>query len=290
MKNIYITLLVLLFGFKATAQNDTLISIGKDTIKLGNLKIIKNQNNGKDWKAILEEGDFETTKLFYGKKKSDNLKNIQTSWFDFDLGLVNYLDETKYAENKSFSAPVMGQPMTKSKMQLKNSKSTTVNIWVFQQKMNLYNHKLYFKYGAGFEMFNLRHEYGIDYRKDAPMSISYNDSVYKKNKLFVSYVTIPLLLNYKYKLKNSKDISISGGLNVGYLFKATNKQISNSLGKEKYESDFTLNDFKISGVFEFGMGGINFFATSSLTNMLDKKIAINQSLYPYTFGLRFSKL
>ena len=33
---------------------------------------------------------------------------------------------------------------------------------------------------------------------------------------------------------------------------------------------------------------LNFFGTASLTNMLDK-MSTNQSLYPYSFGLRFSK-
>ena len=289
MKYIYIFLFFTAFSLNTTAQRDTLVSIGKDTISLGGLKIIKNQQDSKGWKAVFEEGDFKSTKVFFDKKKSTVVKNIETSWFAFDIGLVNYLDETKYAENKYFSQPVMGLPLTKSKMQLKNSKSTSINIWVFQQKMNVYNHKLFFKYGVGFETFNLRHEYGIDYRKDAAMAISFSDSTYDKNKLFVSYITVPLMLNYKYKLKNNRDLNISGGFNVGYLFKARNKQISNSLGKEKYYGDFNLNDFKVAGVFEFGIGNVRFFGTSALTNMLDKKVA-NQSLYPYSFGLRFSKL
>ena len=43
MKYIYIFLFFTAFSLSATAQRDTLISIGKDTITLGGLKIIKNR-------------------------------------------------------------------------------------------------------------------------------------------------------------------------------------------------------------------------------------------------------
>jgi uncharacterized protein YhbP (UPF0306 family) len=72
------------------------------------------------------------------------------------------------------------------------------------------------------------------------------------------------------------------------LFKSYNKQINRELGKEKYKSNFSLRDMRLAGVFEIRIDKLKFFGTASLQNMLDK-MNTNQSLYPYSFGLRFSK-
>jgi hypothetical protein len=49
-----------------------------------------------------------------------------------------------------------------------------------------------------------------------------------------------------------------------------------------------LRDMRLAGIFEIRIDKLKFFGTASLQNMLDK-MNTNQSLYPYSFGLRFSK-
>jgi hypothetical protein len=44
----------------------------------------------------------------------------------------------------------------------------------------------------------------------------------------------------------------------------------------------------MSGVFQIGIGDVKFYGTAALTNTIDKTTS-NQSFYPYTFGIRFSK-
>ena len=46
---------------------------------------------------------------------------------------------------------------------------------------------------------------------------------------------------------------------------------------------------RLAGIFEIRIDKLKFFGTASLKNMLDK-MDTNQSLYPYSFGLSFSKL
>jgi hypothetical protein len=241
-----------------------------DTIKIGQLLISKPESKSNlSWEQIIKNKDLNGLKVNF-KKSNNNFKQLETSWFAFDLALVNYLDETKYAENKSLSNPAIGQPLSKFKMQLNNGKSTNINIWIVQQKYRLKNPALYLKYGLGLEMFNFRYEYGINFRKNESMFIYLNDESYEKNKLFTSYLSAPVQLV------------------TGYLFKSYNKQINRELGKEKYKSNFSLRDMRLAGVFEIRIDKLKFFGTASLQNMLDK-INTNQSLYPYSFGLRFSK-
>jgi hypothetical protein len=259
-----------------------------DTIKIGQLLISKPESKSNlSWEQIIKNKDLNGLKVNF-KKSNNNFKQLETSWFAFDLALVNYLDETKYAENKSLSNPAIGEPLSKFKMQLNNGKSTNINIWVVQQKYRLKNPAFYLKYGLGLEMFNFRYEYGINFRKNESMFIYLNDESYEKNKLFTSYLSAPFQLGYDFKLKNDKILGISGGLVTGYLFKSYNKQINRELGKEKYKSNFSLRDMRLAGVFEIRIDKLKFFGTASLQNMLDK-MNTNQSLYPYSFGLRFSK-
>jgi len=259
-----------------------------DTIKIGQLLISKPESKSNlSWEQIIKNKDLNGLKVNFNKS-NNNFKQLETSWFAFDLALVNYLDETKYAENKSLSNPAIGQPLSKFKMQLNNGKSTNINIWVVQQKYRFKNPAFYLKYGLGLEMFNFRYEYGINFRKNESMFIYLNDESYEKNKLFTSYLSAPVQFGYDFKLKNDKILGVSGGLVTGYLFKSYNKQINRELGKEKYKSNFSLRDMRLAGVFEIRIDKLKFFGTASLQNMLDK-MNTNQSLYPYSFGLRFSK-
>ena len=261
----------------------------KDTISISSLMLIKPvEKKSMSWKEIFNAGDFKGVKLERKKKIKDSFSQLQTHWFGFDFGFANYLDETKYEQNKTLYNPVIGFPLSKFKMSLINSKSTNINIWVLQQKYNFKKPGTYLKYSLGFEMFNFRYEYPINYRENQPMIISLSDAEYEKNKLLTTYISAPIQLGYDYKLKNNKTIGISGGIILGYLYKATNKQISRSLGKEKYNDDFSLRDLRMASMFELRIDKLKFFGTASLTNMLDK-MSTNQSLYPYSFGLRFSK-
>ena len=259
-----------------------------DTIKIGQLLISKPESKSNlSWEQVIKNKDLNGLKVNF-KKSNNNFKQLETSWFAFDLALVNYLDETKYAENKSLSNPAIGQPLSKFKMQLNNAKSTNINIWVVQQKYRFKNPVFYLKYGLGLEMFNFRYEYGINFRKNESMFIYLNDESYEKNKLFTSYLSAPVQLGYDFKLKNDKILGISGGLVTGYLFNSYNKQINRELGKEKYKSNFSLRDMRLAGIFEIRIDKLKFFGTASFQNMLDK-MNTNQTLYPYSFGLRFSK-
>jgi hypothetical protein len=281
MKKTYLFLIINLIFLSTYAQNDTL--------KVGSLIISKPvEKKEMGWSQILNSGDLKGVK-FNRKKNSDKkIEQFETNWFAFDAGFANFIDETKYSQNKGLSNPIIGAPLTNTKMSLVNSKSTNINIWVLQQKYNFKKPGFYFKYSLGLEMFNFRHEYSINYRKNEPMFIYLSDSTYEKNKLFASYISAPIQIGYEHKLKNNKTLGISGGVILGYLYKTTNKQISRSLGKEKYNGDFCFRDTRLAGIFEVRLDQFKFYGTASLTNMLDK-MPTNQSLYPYSFGVRFSK-
>ena len=287
--NRLLTLIMALFlTSDLIAQEPAAVQLPNDTLKLGALKIIKiNGEVKKNWTDVIRYFDYDAVKLNYTPKKIMPNAELQTEWLAFDLGIAGYMDYTKYDITPAFTKPVIGIPVSNRKMQPKNS-STNVNIWLVQQKLNLYKHKYYFKYGIGFEMLNYYYANGVDFRNDDRMYISLTNNTYKKDKLYINYLTVPLILSRTYKFKKIQDINVAGGVNIGYLLNARNKQISDALGKKKYDGDFNFNDYKMSGVFQIGIGDVKFYGTAALTNIIDKG-TINQSFYPYTFGIRFSK-
>lgn len=271
-------------GVTIYGMNDTLVAITDDTVKVGRLKII-NKSEGsssygqKNWESLLD-GDFKKTKISIerGPKK---LKPISTNWWIFDLGFANLVDNT-------IQAPQMSTLPKSTDLKLNNVKSSNVNIWIVQQKLNLYKHYWNLKYGIGIEMYNFRFENPISF-SNTPGNYKYFDVVdFKKNKLFVEYLTVPVLLNYHSNPQNSKSFYASIGMSAGYLIQSHTKQISEERGKRKVNGNFDLNNFKLATIGELGIGSIRLYGSYSRTNMFDEKLT-NFDMNPFAIGVRFSK-
>lgn len=298
MKIFYNSILVLLLttlgmttGFaqnSSTKQDSSKKIISNDTVTIGNFQIVKiNGEEKKYFSKIINDFDYKSVKVKYDQQKEPINQDIQTSWLAFDIGLAGYMDYTKYAKISDFSRPAIGLPLTYKKVQPKNS-STNINVWVVQQKVNLYKNLWYVKYGLGLEMFNYYYANPIDIRNNDKGYFTLSTNTYKKNKLHVDYITIPVQISRSFQVKKFQPISLAGGFSFGYLLNATNKQISDALGKKKYYGDFNFSDYRVAGIFQLGIGNMKFYGSASLNNTIDKSTSL-QSMYPYTLGIRFSK-
>jgi hypothetical protein len=278
------TLLFCLVGF---SQKDT---ARIDSVHVGNFIIIKkskgdatNANNSilKDWN--------KTVDVTIVKRNRTN--NISTNWWIMDLGFANVRDNTEYTSAqagtylKTFRLQD-GKP-NQNTYQLNTGKSSNLNIWIFMQKRNLYKHIINLKYGIGSEMYNYRYDTRISYRKE-PQPFVYNDSIsFSKNKLFINYITVPLMLNINTNPNNHRSLNFSIGFSAGYLLQSRNKQISAERGKQKIKGDFNFEPWRLASIAELGIGPIRLYGSYSL-NKLQKDITkIDQT--PYVAGIRFSK-
>ena len=281
--------------------NDTVL-IGTDTLKIGSILIVnkKHAQNEPEFKTTIRigdsskrwfNGDFKKTKIEIAKGPKQ-LKNIQTNWWTLDLGFANYHDKSPMiywmVDPLPNNLSIYPGPMTSKSFSLNNKKSSNVNLWVVQQKVNLYQHKINLKYGIGFEMFNFRFEKPVSFREDISGFVKYDDVVFSKNKLLVKYLTIPVQINFKPNPNMKKGFYASVGMSAGYLLNAKNKQISAERGKEKFEGNFNLNDWRIATIGELGLGSIRLYGSYGMNNLFNK----NQVFYdmqPFALGLRFSK-
>ncbi len=268
-------------------RKDTFLSVNDDTVRLGRLNIIKSQdsNNKKDWESMIEDGDFDNTRISI-ERAPKKLKNIITNWMSFDLGYANYKDESPQ-KMADFSLPYSKYFVNSGSLKLDNRKASNINIWIVQQKLNVYQHKINLKYGVGFEMFNFRFEQPVCFRNEPNKTVFMDDVNFTKNKLFVKYLTVPVQLNFQPNPYNRKGFYASIGLSAGYLVDARNKQKSAERGKQKYDGTFELNNLRFATIGELGIGGVRLYASYGSINLFDK----NQSsltLFPYALGLRFS--
>ena len=275
-------------------RKDTFLSVNDDTVRLGRLNIIKSQdsNHKKDWESMIEDGDFDNTRISI-ERAPKKLKNVTTNWFSFDLGYANYIDESpQMAYLMGFPSTYPGPPYSKyfvnsGSLKLDNRKSSNFNIWIIQQKLNVYQHKINLKYGVGFEMFNFRFEQPVSFRNEPGKTLYMDDVNFTKNKLFVKYLTVPVQLNFQPNPYSRKGFYASIGLSAGYLVDARNKQISPESGKQKYDGTFELNNLRFATIGELGIGSIRLYGSYGSINLFDKNQS-HFSFFPYALGLRFS--
>ncbi len=290
MKQLFFTLVFFIFNNFLFAQ-DT-IPAKVDTIRVGGMIIIKTTAIGGD----------KHTNVNIGHNQQRNSK-FSTASFIFDLGFANWTDKTNYTTAASQNYLVTNQGATfrpaaiaSNDFNLKDFKSSNVNIWLFMQRLSLVKRYLNIKYGFGVELNNYRFNSNISFKEAGvnPFPPTQNINHYfvmrdtiafSKNKLAADYATIPFLLNVRTNPNsNSKGLSLSAGVSVGYLYSSRNKQVSSERGKRKNRGDYDLEKFKFSYIGELGLGPVRFYGS-----YVPKSIFKNGlNLMPYTVGIRFS--
>ena len=280
MKQSLFTLLILMVCLGAQAQSDTTKPQSADTIKIGNMVIIK-KNDDKETKEDKNEKDAEDAKIEIKKRKAAKKSNVSTNWLIVDLGFSNVNDQTNYAAPATQAFFAGG---TKEQLDLRNGRSINVNVWFFMQRVNLIQHVVNLKYGLGVEMNNYSFEKSVRYNNEPVTNITIDNVKYRKNKLAADYLTIPVMLDFNFAPKRKKGYGFSAGVSAGYLYAARQKMKSEQNGKEKVRSDFNLEPWKLSAIGELNLGVMRLYGSYALNNL--HKNGLEQT--PYNIGIRLS--
>lgn len=287
MKCLVCLLALVWIGGKGIAQTDS-TTANTDTVKVGNFIIIK-KNKGN---TVTENTDRRLNNSFEFKveRRARKRSNISTNWWIMDLGFANMRDQTDYTPAQAGNYLKVFRPadgaVNQNSFKLINGKSSNVNIWFFMQKLNVSKHVVNLKYGLGMEMYNYRFDTRLSYRKD-PQPYAFNDSIgFSKNKLFVSYLTVPFMINFNTTPDSRRGLSFSAGVSAGYLLNSRNKQISSERGKQKIKGDFNFEPWRLATIAEIGLGPVRLYGSYSLNRLQRDITRIEQ--YPYTVGIRLS--
>lgn len=287
LKKMIPALCVLLATGSAAAQNENAKS---DTVEV-TVKVIKKEtgdsvlidHSGRKWVRVKAEP-----------------ANVTTSWWGMDIGFSNFSDNTDYA---SAEAQAYAPGSNAGYFDLRNGKSMNVNIWFFNQRVNLIRHVVNLKYAVGLELNNYRYKSNIRYNEEPSLTqVVMMDATpgrsYKKNKLAADYLTVPLMLNFNFLPENKRTVSasksgvsvsssygygFSAGVSAGYLYTSRNKFITSDEGKRKIKDDFGLRPWKISYVGEVNLGYVSIYGSYATKSMYKHGL----DMTPYNVGLRF---
>lgn len=282
--------------FKNEAEGTTRLKIGDTEII-----ILDDDYDGDDWYEEDDDDDFEPWEegddeddheyhddndnwihiskkdsvIRIGSRGHHQLKKVSTRWILFDIGINTLLQDGSF-DFTDEAAP----------FELAYGKSWNFNIHLFRQRLSLYKNKVNLLYGASFEFYNYRFNDPITLIPNvSPLEVTINEGIeYKKNKLFTSFISAPLMLNYESNPRHPKksfhlSIGAFGGLRLG----GHTKQKTEEMGKVKIKDDFNLSNVRYGFTSQFGYGPVYFYLNYAANSFF--KEGAGPELQPLNFGI-----
>jgi hypothetical protein len=251
---------------------------------------------GKVGDAGVSEKD--TTKIQWGKKKiliiDGEGRNVRVGFKDSTINIEDDKVKGHWAGFELGSNMLMydgfstDAPAGYDFLDLKTEKSISVNFNLVDYEINLYRKNIMLITGLGFSYNNFRFKSDKYLAEDSETLTAINDSTsYKKNKLVISYLNVPLLLEFNTSENPKKTFHIStgviGGLRIGSHLKLVKESGSANVKSKSYD-DFNINPFRCDATVRLGYRNFTVFANYGLLSLFkDDK---GPEAMPFTVGLR----
>jgi len=122
-----------------------------------------------------------------------------------------------------------------------------------------------------------------------PVAIDQTNGGVKKSKLHVNYITAPLMLEIKTPLRmGSSRLYIAGGV-IGSLYLGSHTKFKYyNKDKEKFKSNYHINQWKYELTGRIGFGDFCVFANWSMTSLF--RTNKGPEVYPMMFGISFPNI
>jgi hypothetical protein len=271
MKNsiIVFSLALLIVGHTAWGQKPTTT----DTTKHGNNVEISN------------DGVFigATKKVQQSRKQG----TFSLRYAAFELGANRLADNTNYANAGVQSYLHVPDNMKNSSLfNIHYIGSINVNIYPVGVKylaLKKARQVIYLSSALGLQFYNFMYKEPLQYTRN-PSAIALSPTSFKKDKLGLDYLNIPLMITFKTKLDKDTWLTYGAGITGGYLLSAWNKQKTNGGDKSKIHDRTNFQDFNSCVTGELGIEGIiRVYASYQMTSLYSN--GLNQ--HPICIGLRF---
>jgi hypothetical protein len=257
-------------GVKIGNNAITIIDGKEDTVKVRvgrSAMIIADGKHNSDIR--LEHLDDQEYQSWTGHKP-----RFKGHWAGFEMGINSF-------SNVNYTG------FTPNFMDLNQNKSFEVGINFLQYSFGLQQEKknIGLVTGLGFT-FN-------DYRLSNPWTlvndggvikpVALNQSGLSKSKLSVTYLSIPLMLEFQIPVNgNHKRIYLSAGA-IGGIKLGSHTKIKRDGDKSKSRDDFNISPFRCGATTRIGYRGINIFGTYYFTTFY--KNNRGPELFPFTIGI-----
>jgi hypothetical protein len=242
---------------QATAKDTAIVRIGK-----------------KDVRVIDRDGD---TEIIWGKgkHKKDRSGKFNGHWDGIEFGFNGFdnPDYSMYDENGF--------------MALNQGKSMEFNLNFYELNIGLAKSYVGLVSGMGlsFNSYRFENPYTIEKGQSRvePVLLEYDDL--SKTKLAVSYLNVPLLLEFQIPVnQNEGRLFVNAGL-VGGVKLGSHTKVKHGNTKDKDRSGFNLNQFKYAATARVGYKDVCLFASYSLSPLF--QAGKGPELTPFTIGISF---
>ena len=202
---------------------------------------------------------------------------FRNNWSGFELGINGYL-----TPDNSINLDAEDEFMD-----LEYNRSIAVNLNLFQQNLPLVSNRLALYTGLGVSWNNYRFSNNMRLVHGEDGLEHYTDTIhsFRKNKLTMSHLNVPLMLEFQ--TPDHRGFHIAAGFNLGVRLRSHTKQVyrhDGSRQKDKEYKDFYLAPFRYDATARIGWGRINLFATYALNPLFreDK----GPEIHPFSIGIR----
>jgi len=244
---------------KSADQDTAIIRIGK-----------------KDVKVIDHDGG---TEILWGKDKhhKDDPNKFKGHWEGIEFGF-NAFDKPNYS---------MYNPDDKDFMSLNQGKSLEIDFNFYELNIGLSKNYVGLVSGMGLSFNNYRFENPYTLQKSQYITepVSLNPENLSKTKLAITYLNVPILLEFQIPVNNNEgrlfvNAGIIGGVKIG-----SHTKVKYGDKKDKDRNGFNLNSFKYAATARIGYKDICLFANYSLTPLFES--GKGPELTPFTIGISF---
>lgn len=277
MKKYIVIAILSVLGGAAFAQEepDTL------TVKIGNKVIII--RSGEDEEVIIasEDGDSTDIEDFDFEDLDTKKKNKSDAhWSGLEVGVNTFVNPSYQADfpNAQF-------------LEIDPSKSWNWNLNFMDGKLNIIRGYVGITTGLGLNVtnFSFRNNYIYNYAPDKITAEMDTIADYSKNKLRLTYLTVPLLLEFTTNRPDDDNFYFNAGIVGGVKLISKLKRETDTEGyQRKYseKGDYGVNAFKADAVVRLGYGSWGVYASYNLLPTLDQDLI--EQANQVSFGLSYT--
>ena len=230
----------------------------------------------KDVKVIDHE---DGTEILWGKNKHHEVdpNKFKGHWEGIEFGF-NAFDKPDYS---------MYNAADKDFMSLNQGKSLEIDFNFYELNIGLCKNYVGLVSGMGLSFNNYRFENPYTLHKGQLITepVSLNPDNLSKTKLAVTYLKVPLLLEFQVPVNHNEGrLFVNAGI-IGGVKIASHTKVKYGDKKDKDRSGFNLNSFKYEATARVGYKDVCLFANYSLSPLFQS--GKGPELTPFTIGISF---
>jgi hypothetical protein len=243
-----------------------------------------------------EETASDTTKIRLGGKNymiigdddhNEEVHNTKDSIHDYNSDFKHWNGVELGANGLMDYKNTLNTPSNGSFLELDYAKSYQFGLNLFEKDFHLYKNYINLVTGVGFNFNHYAFANNITLNPDTNYIAATTDSIhFRKNKLNVSYVRAPLMLEINTSKNPKKNFHIAGGVEFAYRIHAVTKQrydANDRHNRIKQRDDFNLEPFNMNLMARVGYNNVTVYATYGLNRFFKKDQG--PQVYPVGLGI-----